>query len=128
MPGVSANPKCLPRCFRGHLVPCYSVIHLRHDFPTPPSPVLASLVFTLGEDTCQEQMYCTLHQFNAVVFRVEKPTLRQYHVRRLLADSNDRQSACVNGVVTLLFNPALRNYQLNVAQPDKVLPVPHPAS
>jgi hypothetical protein len=73
-------------------------------------------------------MHCALHQFNAVIFRVEKPALRQYHVRRLLTDSNDSQSACVNGVVTLLFNPALRSYLLNVAQLGEVLPAPRPAS
>ncbi len=85
-------------------------------------------VTTLGEDTREEQMYCALHQLDAVKFRFEAPALRQYHVRRLLADSNDRQSACIDGVVTLLFNPALRNYLLNVVQFDEVLPAPRPAS
>ncbi|OGX86789.1 hypothetical protein BEN47_12455 [Hymenobacter lapidarius] len=85
-------------------------------------------VTTLGADTREEQMYCALHQLDAVMFRFEAPALRQYHVRRLLDDTKDRQTGCVDGVVTLLFNPALRNYLLNVAQLDEVLPAPRSAS
>lgn len=73
-------------------------------------------------------MYCALHQLEAVMFRFETPALRQYYVRRLLHDTKDRQTECVDGVVTLFFNPALRNYLLNVVQFDEVLPAPRPAS
>ena len=85
-------------------------------------------VTILGEDTREEQMYCALHQLDSVMFRFEAPALRQYHVRRLLDDTKERHIGCVDGVVTLLFNPALRNYLLNVAQLDEVLPAPRPAS
>ena len=85
-------------------------------------------VTTLGADTREEQMHCALHQLDAVLFRFEAPALRQYHVRRLLDDTKDRQTGCVDGLVTLLFNPALRNYLLNVAQLDEALPAPRPAS
>ena len=85
-------------------------------------------VTTAGEDTREEQMYCALHQLDSVMFRFEAPALRQYHVRRLLDDTKERQIGCVDGVVTLLFNPALRNYLLNVAQLDEALPAPRPAS
>ena len=85
-------------------------------------------VTTLGADTPEEQMYCALHQLDSVMFRFEAPALRQYHVRRLLDDTKERQIGCVDGVVTLLFNPALRNYLLNVAQLDEALPAPRPAS
>lgn len=85
-------------------------------------------VTTLGEDTPEEQMYCALHQLDSVMFRFEMPALRQYHVRRLLDDTKERRIGCVDGLVTLLFNPALRNYLLNVAQLDEVLPAPRPAS
>ncbi len=85
-------------------------------------------VTTPGADTPEEQVYCALLQLDAVMFRFEAPALRQYHVRRLLDDTKERQIGCVEGVVTLLFNPALRNYLLNVAQLDEALPAPRPAS
>lgn len=85
-------------------------------------------VTTPGADTREEQLYCALHQLDAVMFRFEAPALRQYHVRRLLDDTKERQIGCVDGLVTLLFNPALHNYLLNVAQLDEVLPAPRPAS
>lgn len=85
-------------------------------------------VTTPGEHTREEQMYCALHQLDSVMFRFEMPTLRQYHVRRLLDDTKERQTGCVDGLVTLLFNPALRNYLLNVAQLDEVLPAPRPTA
>ena len=85
-------------------------------------------VTTLGEDTREEQMYCALHQLDSVMFSFEAPALRQYHMRRLLDDTKERQTECIDGLVTLLFNPALRNYLLNVAQLDEVLPASRPAS
>ncbi len=85
-------------------------------------------VTTPGENTPEEQIYCALHQMDAVMFRFEAPALRQYHVRRLLDDTKERQIGCVDGVVTLLFNPALRDYLLNVAQLDEMLPATRAAS
>jgi hypothetical protein len=62
------------------------------------------------------------------MFLFEMPALRQYHPRRLLDDRKERQIECVDGLVTLLFNPMLRDYLLNVAQLDELLPRPAPAA
>ena len=83
---------------------------------------------TPGENTPEDQMYCALHQLDAVKFSFEMAALKHYHVRRLLDDSKERRIGCVDGVVTLLFNPVLRNYLLNVAQLDEMLPTSRPLS
>ena len=85
-------------------------------------------VTTPGENTPEEQIYCALHQLDAVMFRFEMAARKHYHVRRLLDDTKERRIGCVDGVVTLLFNPALRNYLLNVAQLDEMLPTSRPLS
>jgi hypothetical protein len=85
-------------------------------------------VTTPGEHTREQQIYCALHQLDSVMFSFEMPALQQYHPRRLLDDTQERQIGCVDGLVTLLFNPMLRDYLLNVAQLDEVLPAPQPAS
>lgn len=79
-----------------------------------------------AENTREEQICCALHQLDSVMFAFEMATLRQYHPRRLLDDTKERRSGCEEGLVTLLFNPILREYLLNVAQLDEVLPPPPP--
>jgi hypothetical protein len=54
--------------------------------------------------------------------------LEHYHVHRLFDDTKERQIGCVDGQVTLLFNPGLCNYLLNVAQLDEMLPTSRPLS
>jgi hypothetical protein len=85
-------------------------------------------VTTLGEHTREEQIYCALRQLDSVTFSFEQPVLRRYHARRLLDDTKERQIGCVDGLVTLLFNPVLRDYLLNLAQLDEVLPAPRHSS
>ena len=85
-------------------------------------------VTTPGENTREELIYCALHQLDSVMFSFEMPALRQYHPRRLLDDTKERPIGCVDGLVTLLFKPMLRDYLLNVAQLDEVLPTPQSAS
>ena len=85
-------------------------------------------VTTPGENTPDEQIYCALRQLDAVKFSFEMAARKYYHVRRLLDDTKERRIGCVDGVVTLLFNSALRDYLLNVAQLDEMLPAARPAS
>jgi hypothetical protein len=83
-------------------------------------------VTTLGENTREEQISCALHQLDSVTFGFEMAARQQYHPRRLLDDTKERRMGCVDELVTLLFNPILRDYLLNVAQFDEVLPPPPP--
>lgn len=85
-------------------------------------------VTTPGKNTPEEQIYCALHQLDTVTFSFEMAALKRYHVRRLLDDTQEYWNGCVDGLVTLLFNPRLRNYLLNVAQLDEVLPTSRPLS
>ena len=85
-------------------------------------------VTTPGENTPDEQIYCALHQLDAVRFSFEMVALKHYHVRRLLDDTQERRIGCVDGLVILLFNPGLRDYLLNVAQLDEILPTSRPLS
>ncbi len=80
-------------------------------------------VTMLREAARTEQVHCALHQLGSVVFAFKMPTLQQYHERPLLDHTKKREVGCVDGVVTLLFNPVLRDYLLNVAQLDEVLPL-----
>jgi hypothetical protein len=79
-------------------------------------------VTMLREAARTEQVHCALHQLGSVVLAFDMPTLQQYHERPLLDRTKEREVGCVDGVVTLLFNPVLRDYLLNVAQLDEVLP------
>ncbi|UOR00128.1 hypothetical protein MUN81_22335 (plasmid) [Hymenobacter sp. 5317J-9] len=85
-------------------------------------------VTTPGENTPDEQIYCALHQLDAVRFSFEMAALKQYYVHRLLDDTQERRIGCVEGLVTMLFNPELHNYLLNVAQLDEMLPASGPLS
>lgn len=90
-------------------------------------------VFPLGEVTIdseeatrEEQAYCALNQLNAVSFPFEMPTQRIYHRRHLLDGTKERLSGLTSTGVTVLFNPQLRDYLLNVAQLDELFPPAQP--
>lgn len=74
------------------------------------------------EVTRAEQVHGALHQLNAVVFAFEMPTQRHYHVRHLLDSAQERLSGYTSTDVTVLFNPQLLHYLLNVAQLDELFP------
>jgi hypothetical protein len=72
--------------------------------------------------TREEQAYCALQQLDAVIFPFEMPTQKMYHLRHLLDSTQPRLSGYTSTDVTVLFNPQLRDYLLNVAQLDELFP------
>lgn len=87
-----------------------------------------SYVFPLGEVTTDsgeatraEQAYCALNQLNAVCFAFELPAQRLYYPRHLLDSAREQVSGYTSTSVTVLFNPQLRDYLLNVARLDEPL-------
>ena len=72
--------------------------------------------------TREEQAYCALHQLDSVYFPFEMPTQRMYHRRNMLDTTQERLSGYTSTSVTVLFNPQLRNYLLNVSQLDELFP------
>ncbi|NVO33077.1 MULTISPECIES: hypothetical protein [Hymenobacter] len=78
------------------------------------------------ENTPDEQIYCAWHQLDAIRFSFEMGALKHYYVRRLLDDTQKRRIGCVDGLVTLLFNPGLRSYLFSVAQLDEIVPTSRP--
>jgi hypothetical protein len=74
------------------------------------------------EATRDEQAYCALHQLDSVSFPFEMPTQKLYHLRNMLDSTQQRLSGYTSTSVTVLFNPQLRNYLLNVAQLDELFP------
>lgn len=80
-------------------------------------------VTTPGEHTREELIYCALNQLDSVRFSFEMPTLRRYHIRCLLDATKELLSGYTSTTVTVLFNPQLRSYLLNVAQLDELFPL-----
>jgi hypothetical protein len=74
------------------------------------------------EATREEQAYCALNQLNSISFPFEMPTQRIYHRRHLLDGTKMRRNGYTSTCVTVLFNPQLRDYLLNVAQLDELFP------
>lgn len=83
---------------------------------------LSEVTIESGEATREQLIYCALNQLNDVCFRFEMPTQRIYHPRHLLDGTKPRCSGFTSTCVTVLFNPQLRNYLLNVAQLDELFP------
>jgi hypothetical protein len=74
------------------------------------------------EATREEQVYCALKQLNSISFPFEVPAQQTYHCLHLLDGSRKRRNGYNSTCVTVLFNPHLRDYLLNVAQLDELFP------
>lgn len=86
------------------------------------------LTLSVTEGTVAEHLHKALAQLDSVVFRFETPALRQYLPRTLLDGTHEGHFGGDATQITVRFNPALRNYLLNVAQLDEVFaPQPKPA-
>lgn len=83
---------------------------------------LEEVTIESAEATREQQAYCALNQLDSVCFRFEMPTQRIYHPRHLLDGTKERVSGFTSTCVTVLFNPQLRDYLLNVAQLDELFP------
>ena len=82
------------------------------------------LTLSAAEGTVKEHLYKALHQLNSIVFHFETPALQQFLPRALLDGTHERHFASDGTQLTVRFNPALRNYLLNVAQLDEVFALP----
>ena len=86
------------------------------------------LTLSVAEGTVEEHLYKALDQLDRVIFRFETPALQQYLPRTLLDGTHERHFGSDGTQMTVRFNPALRNYLLNLAQLDEVFaPQPKPA-
>ncbi|AMR29552.1 hypothetical protein A0257_22270 [Hymenobacter psoromatis] len=104
-----------------------------HQIRTDGYVVRESYVFPLDEvavasEDCtqEEQARTALYQLDSVCFFFEMPTQQIYVPRHLLDSTQPQGSHYTSTSVTVLFNPQLREYLLNVAQLDELFPPTQP--